>query len=373
MPVEPAGGEEEGGAGTEEALAARPAPSPSSPAKAEREAHASTHLPYRTWCPDCVMGRARNPAHRPVPDADGAERRRLPEVHMDYAFLRREASDELMKMVVAKVRPSRAARAWVVPQKGVGDAETVERICRGLVEMGIRAPCIFKSDQEHAIRSLREQGMSRMGEGAVPQDPPQGESESNGAVENAVQLMKGMLRVRVLALERKLGVEIPVGHPVVAWLAEAVSDLTTKHLKGSDGRTAFERLYGKPLREEALEFGEVVLWRRPKDPSSHTLLEARWEEGARLGRRWGGMIHRVGIGTEVVETRAVQRKPREERWSRERIAGLRATPWQNPAREGDDDAPAVLPPRGELPGQPVPASPGPLEGPEAGVYPAGRS
>ena len=81
--------------------------------------------------------------------------------------------------------------------------------------------------------------------------------------------------------------------------------MTTKDLRGSDGRTAFERPYGKPLREEALEFGEVVLWRGPKDPRSNTLLEARWEEGARLGRRRGGTIHRIGIGREVVQTRVV--------------------------------------------------------------------
>ena len=38
------------------------------------------------------------------------------------------------------------------------------------------------------------------------------------------------------------------------------------------------------------------------------------ETGIWLGRTWGGITHRVGVGREVVETRAVQRKPKEERW-----------------------------------------------------------
>ena len=66
----------------------------------------------------------------------------------------------------------------------------------------------------------------RAGDGAVPQYPPAGESQSNGAVENAVKLIKGMIRVHIIALERKLGVTIPVSRPIVARMVEAVSDMT---------------------------------------------------------------------------------------------------------------------------------------------------
>ena len=64
-------------------------------------------------------------------------------------------------------------------------------------------------------------------------------------VENGVKLLKGLVRVHVLALERKLGIRFPADHPVIAWVVEAVSDMATKHLKGSDGRTGYERLFGK--------------------------------------------------------------------------------------------------------------------------------
>ena len=81
--------------------------------------HNKTHLPYRSWCRECVAGRSDNPAHRLVEDPDG-ERRRLPEAHLDYAFLRRESPDKLAKLLVIKLRPSRAARAYVAPAKGAG-------------------------------------------------------------------------------------------------------------------------------------------------------------------------------------------------------------------------------------------------------------
>ena len=61
----------------------------------------------------------------------------------------------------------------------------------------------------------------------------------------------GVIRVHALAFERKLAATIPIGHAVLTWIVEAVSDMITKHLRGQDGRTAFERLYGKPAREEA--------------------------------------------------------------------------------------------------------------------------
>ena len=89
--------------------------------------------------------------------------------------------------------------------------------------------------------------------------------------------------------------------------------MATKH-RGHDGRTGYERLFGKAPREEGLELGESVLWRRPKQAGMNALLEARWEAGIWLGRSWGGITHRVGVGREVVETRAVQRRPKEERW-----------------------------------------------------------
>ena len=77
--------------------------------------------------------------------------------------------------------------------------------------------------------------MTRLENGVIPVKPPEHESQSNGSVENGMKLFKGMLRVHLSALERKLGgAKIPSSHPVIAWLVEHVADVTTKYLQGGE-------------------------------------------------------------------------------------------------------------------------------------------
>ena len=129
--------------------------------------------------------------------------------------------------------------------------------------------------------------MARLPEGAIPVEPPVGESQSNGAMENAVKLVKGMLRVHLSALERKTGARIPSKHPIMAWLVEHAGDVVTKYLQGSDGRTGFERLFGKQVHEEGLEYGERLLYKKRKENDYNVVVDSRWAPGLWLGRKWG--------------------------------------------------------------------------------------
>jgi hypothetical protein len=163
--------------------------------------------------------------------------------------------------------------------------------------------------------------------------------------ESGVRLFKGLLRVHLAALEGKAGVTLPSGHPVTAWLVEHVADVLTKYLVGSDGHTAYERLFGKQAREEGLEFGEQVLFRKRRAQDMNVVLDGRWELGTWLGRRWGSSVHRVHAHGKVIEVRAVQRRPAPERWVAAELAAVRATPWlADPGPEADGAEPAVLQP-----------------------------
>ena len=145
----------------------------------------------------------------------------------------------------------------------------------------------------------------------------------------------------------------------MAWLAEFVADTRSKYLQGAGGRTAYERLVGKPVREEGLEFGERVLFRPKARADANVLLEGRWLTGTWLGRRWGSTISRVHSKGEVVDARAVQRVPLAERWSAAGLEEIRATPWcVRPPPPGAGAAPVVLQP---LPAEsaPVPFAPEP--------------
>jgi hypothetical protein len=130
----------------------------------------------------------------------------------------------------------------------------------------------------------------------------------------------------------------------MAWLVEHVTDVSTKYLRGIDGRTAYERLFGKQVHEEGLEFGEKVLWRQRANKDVNVLLEARWTEGFWLGRNWGTPHHRIGDSESVWEARAVQRRPEAQRWCPEPLGAIRATPWRNPALPAGEEPAEVLRP-----------------------------
>ncbi len=114
--------------GPEEALTAKPARDPQDPSQAERDAHEAAQLPFRSWCAECVCGRRDNPPHT----RRAQEERLVPEVLMDYAFVRREEETQTMTVLLMKDRESRAVRAWTVRNKGVCFEEDASRAGEGI-------------------------------------------------------------------------------------------------------------------------------------------------------------------------------------------------------------------------------------------------
>ena len=91
-PEPPAEGEEdEPEHPAEEARDARPSRDPGAPTQADRDAHAATHLPFRSWCDACVQGRQDAPPHL----RQKREAGEVPEVACDYGVVRREDEEEL--------------------------------------------------------------------------------------------------------------------------------------------------------------------------------------------------------------------------------------------------------------------------------------
>ena len=70
------------------------------PSLADREAYETTHLPFRSRCPERVTGRRDNPSHQKV----AAEARDLPEVGMDYCYLRRAECEDEITVLLQKDR-----------------------------------------------------------------------------------------------------------------------------------------------------------------------------------------------------------------------------------------------------------------------------
>ena len=312
----------------EEAREPRRMKDPAQPTRAEWEAHQVNHLPYRSWCRYCVEGRCDNPPHSRRPA--GKEPPSVPEVHIDYAFVRRDGEERTTTILVAKHRQSRAVRCWVVPRKGRDEDVATELALEGIRGFGIsdKQRVVLKSDNEGPILALRRRVAAIWPGGVLEQSPAPYESESNGVVENGVRMGKGLLRVHLLALEARLQGRISCSSPLFAWLVMHSSAVLTKNLMGKDGRTPYYRLYGKEVSEEGLEFAEKIRWRPPRGENYGVLLEARWCEGLWLGRHWTGSTHYIfDPATKTVkDVRAVQRVPVDERWSIEAAQSVSAWP-----------------------------------------------
>ena len=112
--------------GDEEAQPQRLVKTPYTPSKAEMAEHrANGHIPYRSWCPDCVEGFGREWAHT----GSGIDRE-FPLVSCDYlyitqsgVFLRTELGDEereaALHVLVLFCGTSKSMFAHAVPRKGV--------------------------------------------------------------------------------------------------------------------------------------------------------------------------------------------------------------------------------------------------------------
>jgi hypothetical protein len=322
----------------EEARAARPARDPGAPTQAMRDAHAATHLPFRSWCDECVQGRRGAPPHHRTKRGAGE----VPEVAFDYAYIRRDDEEETTTILVMRDRDSKAIRAWVLERKGIDMDATVDRAVAGVRELGYRGRVLIRCDGEPALVALRNAITAALPDGATPLATPVGESASNGGIEGAVKILKGLLRVHLAALERRIGARFPSNHPVLTWLVEHVADVVSKYMVGVDGKTAYERLFGRPVREEGLEFGETLHWRHRPSKDMNVVLDARWSTGVWLGRTWGGVVHQIFANGAVHTIRGVQRQPRDLRWRKEALEAVSVTPWaREPAAEGEL---RVLPP-----------------------------
>ena len=125
---------------------------PGCPTAAEREAHEHNHLPFRSWCDECVKGRLDNPPHR----RQEAEERGIPEVMMDYGFVSRTGDKKSVVILVTKDRDSRVIISNMVMHKGHGDEEAIEQGQKNIKRLGSWKRCILKTDNEPALISLRD-------------------------------------------------------------------------------------------------------------------------------------------------------------------------------------------------------------------------
>ena len=88
---------------------------PPPPDPKEREEHDLTHVPYRSWCEHCVSGNKASAPHR----GRDQEERSVPEISLDYAYIRDEDEEASETILVTKDWQTKVTFASLVTGKGV--------------------------------------------------------------------------------------------------------------------------------------------------------------------------------------------------------------------------------------------------------------
>ena len=338
---------------SEEVQPVRSAPSPEMPSPAEIEAHRESHLPYRSWCQDCVLGRAIGQMHkRKVAKSSG-----VAVVAMDYFFmtptglhLKDQAEQEaggpafeeavktgkIVKCLIMKCRTTKAVAAFVVPQKGIDpDRYASDRVTAFIEWLG-HTKVIIKGDGEPAMKALIRDSLKVLRvlvqdvEQASEEHSPEYDSRANGDVEAAIRRLRELFRTARSCLQHRLEKNIEVDHPIMSWLLEHTAMLMTALVKGPDGTTAWQKARGREFGMRSVCFGEECAFKKPgKGPryNARGNMVNQSEMGTFLGYNRSSNQYIYATDEGVKMSRSIQRRPLEQRWHVDKIAGVVSTPW----------------------------------------------
>ena len=141
-----------------------------------------------------------------------------------------------------------------------------------------------------------------------------GDKESNGLIENAMMLIRGI----------KCHIESSTQEPlndeslILLWLVEHAGRILSRCQKGRDGRTPFERLHGKKPTQEFFTHGERVLAKRLfTDPMNR--MNPRHKFGIWLGMPNNSAECLSGSAEGVFRDREFRRLEPQDRWDTEAI------------------------------------------------------
>ena len=126
---------------------------PGTPTAQEVAEHCVTHMPYRSWCPSCVAGKARDRGHYRQPDSSAKQ---VPEIVFDYCFLGTEGEEGTQPVQVARDRRSHMLFAHLVPSKGLTHEHGARAMASDIDGLGHKE-VILKSDGEPALKSIQEE------------------------------------------------------------------------------------------------------------------------------------------------------------------------------------------------------------------------
>ena len=215
----------------------------------------------------------------------------MPEVGLEHAFLRGSESTDSLTILVMKDRDTKTIFADAIEMKGRGLDGTVNRVVEDLARLGHKQ-VILRSDQEPAIVVLIAGVDAARDDPTIPRNSPVSESQSNGLVERAVRSSKDQIRTLRLGLQKRVGCRVPAKHDLMTWMVPHSGELLSKCQVNREGKTAYEKVWGEPCKDEIVQFREEVSYRISEIDTGS--LDARSASGVWLGKRWKCSEHFIG-------------------------------------------------------------------------------
>ena len=341
---------------------------PMLPSEAEVEQHRITHWPFRSWCRECVEGRAlgeKRQCHKP----EG--RRRIPIVGLDYFYVTSKGllerhelefpataegetalnesrlTGETAKCIMMRCFESKIIWAHVIPVKGIDEERHVVKLVCDDIEWLGHTRVIVKADNERSLQKLVSETLVALRlspanelETVSSERPETYESQSNGGVEVGIRNLRSWFITLRACLQRRLGREISAVHPACAWLLEHVCLLSNVMRRGDDGHTSWARARGRPFAQQLLGFGEVCLYKLPTKGPQHNAegnMAARWAQGLFVGYSRSSNSYLIATDDGVKTSRELMRRPFPNRWDAAKVQAIKVTPWdQRPAPEAPE-------------------------------------
>jgi len=197
---------------------------------------------------------------------------------------------------------------------------------------------IIKADNEPALQklvrfALKELNVTAESDGleqAGQEQSPPYDSQANGLTEIGVKILRAQFRTMKACLQRRLMKRMPEAHPVAAWLLEHCCTLLNAIQRGSDGMTPWLRARGRPFSKRLVGFGETVLYKlATKGPAfdARGNSVARWSQGVFLGYSHENNTYVIGNGEKIETSRALMRRPFQNRWNHDEVGKVQSTPW----------------------------------------------
>ena len=336
------------------------APDPGQPTMKQLEQHRTCgHVPFRTWCKWCNMGRGRGHQHRAGAASTialigldyfyitegGLKRRKELEFTMDDAgdAATEEArkKGEIIKCIVVRCTKSKVVLGHVVPCKGADEDDYVSRLIADDLNWFGYVAVILKSDNEPALQALvtRVIEIAKIElkdlEKLSREEPAKYDSQSNGATEVGVMLLRGLFRTIKLCLEARLGGYVPITHAVIPWLLEHTALILNTAVRGEDGLTPWTRVRGRPFGQQMLGFCEGVLHKIPGKGPQHNPdgnMGTRWRESIFVGYSRTSNVYMTINEDGLHQARSIKRRPIDDRWRPDDVAAITVTPWSERVR-----------------------------------------